>query len=94
MQYIGEPAPKGKVGKKIKENNQMNYSDHLAVAVGDGKIPQDIVDAGLEIALAETDAELLQAAKRYRNLTAISARGNAMNQQSRISAKLSQMRLV
>ena len=70
----------------------MKHIDHLAVAVGDGKIPQDIVDAGLEIALAETDAELLQAAKRYRNLTAISARGNAINFRSRINAKLSELR--
>ena len=55
-----------------------SFTHHLSTAVGDNKINQDIADAGLEIALAETPEELLTAAKRYQNFALIAARGNAM----------------
>lgn len=68
------------------------FTHHLSAAVGDSKINQDIADAGLEIALAETPEELLAAATRYQNFALIAARGNAMNQASRVSAMIARMR--
>lgn len=61
---------------------------HIAIdaVTGAGHIPQDIADAALEIALAETEAELLAAAKRYQNFVLIAARGQMMNQKARAAA--------
>lgn len=68
----------------------MNLRNHIESAIGDGLLSQNIVDAGLEIVHAETEAELLAAAKRYQNFVMIAARGRQMNESSRISRALRQ----